>query len=115
RPIPTLEGAEAQRLLDCQGLLAAIDQQFQTLGQTAAINSLDMYATQALNLVTSPAARLAFDLSRENCRTRDRYGRTAFGQGCLLARRLVEAGIRLVTVNWARDDAFWDTHANNFT
>src|SRR3981081_2071849 len=43
-----------------------------------------------------------------------RYGRSAFGQGLLLSRRLVEAGVPLVTVNWARDDAFWDTHANNF-
>src|SRR5262249_24604882 len=56
----------------------------------------------------------AFDLSRENDRLRETYGHTAFGQGLLLARRLVEAGVRLVTVNWARDDAFWDTHANNF-
>src|SRR4029077_19258889 len=46
-------------------------------------------------------------------RTRDRYGRTPFGQGLLLARRLFEAGVGLVTVNWARDDAFWDTHADN--
>jgi uncharacterized protein (DUF1501 family) len=51
---------------------------------------------------------------READRTRDRYGRNAFGQGLLLARRLVEAGVPLVTVNWARNDAFWDTHANNF-
>ena len=57
---------------------------------------------------------------RSTCRARaDRARATAtaaapFGQGCLLARRLVEAGVPLVTVNWARDDAFWDTHANNF-
>jgi uncharacterized protein (DUF1501 family) len=53
-------------------------------------------------------------LSRESDRVRDRYGRSAFGQGCLLARRLVEADVGLVTVNWARNDAFWDTHADNF-
>src|SRR5207237_9346366 len=54
------------------------------------------------------------DLSAESERTRQRYGASAFGQGLLLSRRLVEAGVPLVTVNWARDDAFWDTHANNF-
>src|SRR5262249_30328498 len=69
---------------------------------------------RALSLVTSPRARQAFDLAREPAGVRDRYGRNSFGQGLLLARRLVEAGVGLVTVNWARDDAFWDTHANNF-
>src|SRR5439155_11741234 len=56
----------------------------------------------------------AFVLTQESARIRDRYGSSPFGQGLLLARRLVEAGVRLVTVNWARDDAFWDTHAKNF-
>lgn len=114
RPFPTLDGDEAERLVQCQGLLAAVDQQFQTLGQATATHSFDTYSAQALELVTSPAARQAFDLSRESQPLRDHYGRTAFGQGLLLARRLIEAGVKLVTVNWARDDAFWDTHANNF-
>jgi uncharacterized protein (DUF1501 family) len=69
---------------------------------------------QAFDLLTSPAARKAFDLSHEPATLKEKYGDTPFGQGCLLARRLVEAGVRLVTVNWERDDAFWDTHANNF-
>ena len=69
---------------------------------------------RAFQLVTSARARRAFDLAREPDRLRDRYGRNSFGQGLLLARRLVEAGVGLVTVNWARDDAFWDTHAHNF-
>lgn len=114
RPFPTLDGDEAARLVHCQELLATIDQQFQTLGQSAATHSFDTYSAQALELVTSPAARQAFDLSRESQSLRDHYGRTAFGQGLLLARRLIEAGVKLVTVNWARDDAFWDTHADNF-
>src|SRR5207247_10104593 len=76
--------------------------------------SYDVYHEKAFILVVSPAARRAFDLSSVNNRLRERYGPTAFGQGLLLARRLVQAGVRLVTVNWARDDAFWDTHANNF-
>src|SRR5262249_9437990 len=72
------------------------------------------YHQQALGLVTSPAARRAFDLGREPPAVRDRYGRSAFGQGCLLARRLVEAGVRLGAVDWARGDGFWGTHPNNF-
>jgi uncharacterized protein (DUF1501 family) len=95
-------------------LLAAVDAQRERLQATAAVRSLDVHTQRALDLVTSPQARQAFDLSRENDRLRDRYGRSPFGQGLLLARRLVEAGVQLVTVNWARDDAFWDTHADNF-
>ena len=70
---------------------------------------------KALDLLASPAVSAAFDLSREPAATRDRYGRHAHGQSCLLARRLVEAGTRLVTVNFPDDGhAFWDTHGNNF-
>ncbi len=114
RPFPTVEGAEARRLLDRRGLLSVVDGQRRALGRAASVRSLSSHAAQAFDLVTSPAARRAFDLSRESDRVRDRYGRSAFGQGLLLARRLVEARVGLVTVNWARDDAFWDTHANNF-
>jgi hypothetical protein len=70
--------------------------------------------------VTSGAARAAFDLGRESERVRDRYGRTTWGQSVLLARRLIEAGVRLVHVNWSRDpgdaavdNPMWDTHAQN--
>jgi hypothetical protein len=72
---------------------------------------------KALGLVLSGRARDAFDLSREGSATRDRYGRNTFGQSCLLARRLIEAGTRFVEVNWPRfanaDDTYtWDTHQN---
>jgi hypothetical protein len=74
----------------------------------------------ALNLVTSGAAREAFNLSLEPAKVRDRYGRHTWGQSCLLARRLIEAGVRLVHVNWPRepgdsavDNPMWDTHAQN--
>lgn len=56
----------------------------------------------------------AFDLTREPESTRDRYGRTSFGQGCLLARRLVEVGVRFVEVNMGQGNDGWDTHVNNF-
>jgi hypothetical protein len=70
---------------------------------------------KALDLLLAPGVSTAFDLAREPDRVRDRYGRHAHGQSCLLARRLIEAGTRLVTVNWPDDgEAFWDTHGNNF-
>jgi len=65
---------------------------------------------KAYNLVTAPHAKKAFDIHTEDPRLRDRYGRNALGQGCLLARRLIEAGVRFVTVT----DGGWDTHQNNF-
>jgi hypothetical protein len=113
-PLPAAAGAEPGRLAGRSGLLAAVDRRRRELDAVARVRDFDGYHRQALDLVTSPAARRAFDLTREPPAVRDRYGRSAFGQGCLLARRLVEAGVGLVTVNWARDDAFWDTHANNF-
>src|SRR5207244_12897331 len=92
-----------------------LDRTRRAVDDAAAVRTFDAFHDQAFRLVTSPEARRAVDLSRESPRLRDRYGPSAFGQGCLLARRLVEAGVALVTVNWARADAFWDTHANNFS
>lgn len=73
---------------------------------------------QAFDMISAPAARRAFDLDSEGQRTRDRYGRTTFGQSVLLARRLVEAGVSLVRVNWTRllnapNNGHWDTHSQN--
>jgi uncharacterized protein (DUF1501 family) len=71
--------------------------------------------SKAIDLLASPTVASAFDLSREPVTIRDRYGRNIHGQSCLLARRLVEAGSRFVTVNWHNDGQnFWDTHGNNF-
>jgi uncharacterized protein (DUF1501 family) len=71
--------------------------------------------SKAFDLLSSTTVAAAFDLSREAVAVRDRYGRHTHGQSCLLARRLVEAGSRFVTVNWHNDGQnFWDTHGNNF-
>ncbi|WP_232056317.1 DUF1501 domain-containing protein [Tuwongella immobilis] len=71
--------------------------------------------SKAFDLLTSPKVAAAFDLNREPASMRDKYGRHPHGQSCLLARRMIEAGTRLVTVNWPDDgQAFWDTHGNNF-
>ncbi len=75
---------------------------------------LNEYYDRALSLIVSGRARDAFDLKRESKETRDRYGRTTFGQSCLLARRLVEAGTRVVEVIWPKvansDNHSWDVH-----
>src|SRR5262249_43383379 len=75
---------------------------------------LDKYYGKALGLVISGRARNAFDLSKEKKELRDQYGRDAFGQSCLLARRLIEAGTRFVEVNWPKvansDNHSFDVH-----
>jgi uncharacterized protein (DUF1501 family) len=84
------------RLADRRALLAGLEK--------AGAGDLDVYRAQAIDLVASAAAQKAFDLSQEPARTRDRYGRHTFGQSALVARRLIEAGVRLVQVNFVRHD-----------
>jgi Protein of unknown function (DUF1501) len=79
------------------------------------LGDLDRFQSKAFDLLNSTATRDAFRIDREDPRLRDRYGRNIYGQSCLLARRLVEAGTRVVTVAWAPDaNATWDTHGGNF-
>jgi uncharacterized protein (DUF1501 family) len=82
--------------------------------KATADHKLNEYYQQALNLVVSGRARDAFAINRESEATRDRYGRNTFGQSCLLARRLVEAGTRVVEVVWPKvansDNHSWDVH-----
>ncbi|HEV2473775.1 MAG TPA: DUF1501 domain-containing protein [Chthonomonadales bacterium] len=75
-----------------------------------ATRAMDEFSARAYALVTSPIAKKAFNLKEEPDKLRDQYGRNYFGQSCLLARRLVEAGVRCVTINYGG----WDTHQNNF-
>ena len=75
----------------------------------------DGYEQKVLYVLASRAARRAFQIESEDPKLRDRYGRHIHGQCLLLARRLIEAGVGLVTVNWHNDgENFWDTHGNNF-
>ncbi len=82
--------------------------------------ALDEYYGKAFDLVLSGKARTAFDLTKEPAAVRDRYGRHTFGQAALTARRLIEAGTRIVQVNWPSvangdpNSTAWDTHAANF-
>ncbi|MDA7977965.1 MAG: DUF1501 domain-containing protein [Pirellulales bacterium] len=93
-----------------------INDGMKSLDKAVAKHDLDKYYEQALSLVTSGRARDAFDLTLETDAARDRYGRNTFGQCCLLARRLVEAGTRVVEVNWPKtansDNHSWDVHIN---
>jgi hypothetical protein len=92
----------------------AIDSNMPDIEKAVAQHNLNEYYQRALSLVTSGRARLAFDLEQESKATRDRYGRNTFGQSCLLARRLVEAGTRVVEVIWPKvansDNHSWDHH-----
>jgi hypothetical protein len=101
-------------------LVSQLDRSFNQGRRSEAVEAWDRLSLQAFDLVTSGKARAAFDLGKESAKTRDRYGRYTWGQSCLLARRLIEAGVRLVHVNWARepgdsavDNPMWDTHAQN--
>ena len=106
---------DAVRFASRRDLLANLEGQVRRLERTAELARVEGSYARAFDLLTSPAVRQAFSLESEPVELRERFGHTPFGQGCLLARRLVERGAGLVTVNWERDDAFWDTHANNFT
>jgi uncharacterized protein (DUF1501 family) len=94
--------------------LAAIDAQRRELDRQQACEALDDFRRQALALLTTSACRDAFDLAREDPKLRDRYGRTLMGQGLLLGRRLVEAGVPLIQVNLGESNV-WDTHTDNFS
>jgi hypothetical protein len=103
------------RLADRRGLLRRFDRALAAAADGPA-GRYDRYTGQAFDLLASPRARAAFDLNREPAAVRDCYGRHHFGQSCLLARRLVEAGVALVQVNWYRgpdepaDNPCWDSH-----
>ena len=117
----TLTGDLTRLRLDRRrDLLAQVERQVRTFERGGAVETWDRLSQQAFDLVTSGQARAAFDLTREPQRVRDRYGRYSWGQTVLLARRLIEAGVRLVHVNWLRepgdsavDNPMWDTHAQN--
>jgi Protein of unknown function (DUF1501) len=78
--------------------------------QPAAFDALDEHYKAALNMITAPETKKAFDLASEDPRLRDRYGRTPLGQRLILARRLIQAGVRFVTVS----DPGWDNHQDCF-
>jgi hypothetical protein len=95
-------------------LLDAINRALPTLENIATTRDLDKFRRRAYELLGSPASRDAFDLAQEPQTIRELYGPTPFAQNCMLARRLVEAGVPLVTV-YSVANRDWDTHGANFT
>jgi hypothetical protein len=109
------EGMSPERVSRRQSLLGRLDDAVRSVEQAGTVATMDRHYQQAFDLVSSSAVRQAFQLDREDPRTRDRYGRNQFGQCTLLARRLVEAGARFVNVRGPGSSFAWDTHARNFT
>jgi hypothetical protein len=114
----------SDRLDDRLALLSSFDHMRKRIDQSGNMTAIDEYHRRAVNLLTSEKARQAFDLSQEPDNLRDRYGRHAWGQRALLARRLVEAGCSFVTmvmenpyqsgVAWLKQGVYnWDSHAVN--
>jgi hypothetical protein len=80
-----------------------------------ALQDMDGFRARAFDLLTAPATQQAFKIDREPVSVRESYGRNIYGQSVLMARRLIEAGTRVVCISWAPDaNATWDTHGNNF-
>lgn len=96
-----------------RSLLAAVESTARLAERGYAAESMDAVQRRAFELLTSTTIRSALDLSDEKGPLRDRYGRTPFGQSLILARRLIQAGVPFVTVNWSTGGP-WDTHGNNF-
>ena len=110
------ESVPTARLEDRRGLLEALDRQAGLMDRLSAARGLQTHQARAFTMLSSPRLRKAFELGSETPKVRDSYGRTSFGQCTLLARRLIEAGVRLVSVYYCRPSGgfIWDTHKENF-
>jgi hypothetical protein len=103
-------GVDWARLERRNSLLAVTDRYFRQFDTARVIDTMSTHYKTALTLISSERARKAFDIAAEPEKLRERYGRTATGQGCLLARRLVESGVRFVSVRSSN----WDHHQEVF-
>lgn len=115
-----LLGITPQRLQQRQSLLSQLEDRVRRVEHSRSVDLFNTYQQQAYDLLTSGRARKAFAIGEEPDTVRNRYGRNRWGQCVLLARRLIESGVRLVHVNWPRepgdnavDNPLWDTHAQN--
>jgi uncharacterized protein (DUF1501 family) len=118
--VPNMAAASPESLDQIRrrmGLREQLDRFARAVDQRGSMQAGDQFEQLAWNMLASPAARKAFDLSQEDAAVRDRYGRNTWGQQCLLARRLVEAGVELVTTTLAGPICGrvqnWDDHAVN--
>ena len=112
RDITPPDGVSFERIDRRKSALSRFDALQRGAGlQQSAFSVLDEHYEAALNMITAPETKQAFDLEKEDEKLREAYGKNRFGQSCLLSRRLMEAGVRFGTVT----DGGWDTHTNNFT
>lgn len=110
RDLDLARGVDEARFERRKAALEVVNQRFGQMTSADNVKAMDTFYERAYSLLDSPEARLAFDLDKEEAALRDRYGRNPAGQRLLMARRLVEAGVRLVTVTYGS----WDMH-NNIT
>jgi hypothetical protein len=110
RDLAAPNGFTPQMLDRRKSLLAAVDQLADKVKRNDQIETYDEFSRKAAEMILSPQAQSAFAIDREETETRDLYGRNEFGQSALLARRLVESGVRFVTVNYGG----WDHHDQIF-
>ena len=99
-PIALQSDLAEARLLARRGLLGTLEELDERYQHVRSARSIDSYRAQGFSMLTSPKAKRAFRLDLESAETRERYGRNEYGESLLLARRLVEAGVRLVTISW---------------
>ncbi|HEY3965689.1 MAG TPA: DUF1501 domain-containing protein [Planctomycetaceae bacterium] len=110
-----LSDTSATRLAQRRQLFEMLGAELPNRTDRSQASEMTVMQARAMNLLTSERTQNAFKLTDETDANRERYGRNIYGQSVLLARRLIEAGTRLVTVSWAPDaNATWDTHGNNF-
>ena len=108
-------GFGAGRFKMRRNLLKSVNKHLDDVLRTNELKGLDSYQQRALNMISSPEVRRAFDISQEDAKRREAYGRNIYGQSILLSRRLLEAGCRMVAHQWGPDaNATWDTHGSNF-
>src|SRR5581483_624586 len=104
------------RLNERGRLLDQVERRRRLLDQAAEVQSFDTFHRRAFGILASSATARAFDLAREPAGLRARYGRTEFGQRCLLARRLAEAGVPIISVHFCHTPVgSWDTHGRHFS
>jgi hypothetical protein len=113
--LSTPETITSVRLDQRQSLLANFEQHLRRLDHSRSVEGMSQLKQRAYGLLASSQSQQAFNLAGEDPRVRDTYGRHKFGQTMLLARRLVEAEVPLITVNWSKLNADqWDTHKKNY-
>ena len=101
-------GIDQKRFAKRRSMRSIVDAHFSSLEKADTLEGMDTFYQRAYSMISSPEARAAFDINKEPAKVRDRYGRNTAGGRLLLARRLVESGVRMVTTTYGG----WDMHSN---